>query len=412
MYNNHTSTRTKRRPSSSVGRGGPRHSSGSRGGNRRSYNNKPKRRGQYIDPKRFVKAAKPIKLSVYAPKHSFEDFKINDLLRRNLQSRGYEVPTQIQDESIPLGLEGRDVIGVANTGTGKTAAFLLPLLNNLLNNRGQKALILAPTRELALQISQESRAFSHGGRLHDTLLIGGVPIRPQLRDLQRNPQIIIGTPGRIKDHLERGSLRLDSVSTIVLDEVDRMLDMGFIKDIRLILGKLPRERQSFFFSATLGSTIEGLIRTFTHSPVTVMAKTAETSDNVEQSVIGYRDKTDKMGKLHDLLIEERVGKTLVFCETKHGSDRLSKELASRGFKSDSIHGNKSQGQRQRALRKFRDGEIDVLVATDVAARGIDVDGITHVVNYDIPHTYDDYTHRIGRTGRVNNIGYAVTFVAS
>ncbi len=407
MYNNHTSSRSRRR-SSSAGRGRARGYSGSR----RSNHNRPKRRGQYIDPAKFVKSAKPVEHTIYTPTHSFEDFNINQLLKRNLRSRSYEIPTQIQDKAIPLGLEGKDVIGIANTGTGKTAAFLLPLLNNLLNNRGQKVLIIAPTRELAQQISQESRAFARGGKLYDALLIGGVSIRPQLRDLHRNPQIIIGTPGRIKDHLERGSLQLGSVSTIVLDEVDRMLDMGFIKDIRMILGKLPEKRQSFFFSATLSPTIDGLIRTFTHSPVTVMAKTAETSDNVEQSVVRYNEKTDKIDKLYNLLIVEQVEKSLVFCETKYGSDRLSKELVNRGFTSDSMHGNKSQGQRQRALRKFRDGEVDVLVATDVAARGIDVDGITHVVNYDVPHTYDDYTHRIGRTGRGNNIGYAVTFVTS
>lgn len=412
MYNNHTSARTKRRPSSSAGRGRSRSNSGNRGGNRRNYHSKSKSRGQYINPDKFIKAAKPVKLTVYAPKHSFEDFKINDLLKRNLRSRGYEFPTQIQDKAIPLGLEGQDVIGVANTGTGKTASFLLPILNDLLSNRGQKVIILAPTRELALQISQESREFSKGGKIYDTLLIGGVSIRPQLRDLQRNPQVIIGTPGRIKDHLERGSLRLDSVSTIVLDEVDRMLDMGFIKDIRHILGKLPKKRQSFFFSATLSPTIDGLIRTFTHSPVTVMAKTAETSDNVEQSVVRYNEKTDKMNKLHDLLITEEVVKTLIFCETKHGSDKLSKELNKRGFTSDAMHGNKSQGQRQRALRKFKDGEVEILVATDVAARGIDVDSITHVINYDVPHTYEDYIHRIGRTGRVNNTGNAITFVAN
>lgn len=411
MYNNHTSTRSRRRSSSAARNRSRKYSGGTKDSNRRNHNSKPRRRGQYINPERFVKAAKPVKLTVYAPKHSFEDFKINDLLKRNLRSRGYEFPTQIQDKAMPLGLEGKDVIGVANTGTGKTASFLLPLLNNLMVNRSKKALIIAPTRELAQQISKESRVFSRGGKIYDTLLIGGVSIRPQLNDLHRNPQVIIGTPGRIKDHLERGSLRLDLVSTIVLDEVDRMLDMGFIKDIRMILGKLPEKRQSFFFSATLSSTIDGLIRTFTQSPVTVMAKTAETSDNVEQSVVRYNEKTDKMNKLHDLLISEEAQKTLIFCETKYGSDRLSKELVQKGFTSDAMHGNKSQGQRQRALRKFSGGEVEILVATDVAARGIDVNGITHVINYDIPHTYDDYTHRIGRTGRGNNIGHAVTFVA-
>jgi superfamily II DNA/RNA helicase len=210
--------------------------------------------------------------------------------------------------------------------------------------------------------------------------------------------------------MERGTLHLGAVSTVVLDEVDRMLDMGFINDIKAILSKLPLERQSLLFSATVSHTIENLIKTFTSSPITIMAKTADTSDNVEQSVVHYYENTDKISKLHDLLIVQNVTKTLIFCKTRRATEKLSKELVERGFLADAMHGDKNQRQRQRALAKFRNGEVNILVATDVAARGIDVDGITHVVNYDIPESYDDYAHRIGRTGRIDNIGYAVTFV--
>lgn len=368
------------------------------------------KRGQTIDPRRFVKSAKPVEQTAYSPQHAFSDFALHELLQRNLQEHGFSMPTQIQDKSIPLALEGKDVIGIANTGTGKTAAFLLPLLHKLVTHRGQRALIVAPTRELALQTEQECRLFAKASGLRGVLLIGGVPIGPQLRSLREQPEILIGTPGRIKDHLERNSLRLDGVSTVVLDEVDRMLDMGFIDDVRLILGRLPAVRQSLFFSATMSATIEALIREFAASPETIMARTAETSDNVEQSVIRYMERAEKLEKLHELLLESHVGKALIFGETKRAVERLSQELTSRGFTADAMHGDKSQGQRQRALSKFRDNQIKILVATDVAARGIDVDGITHVINYDVPQTYDDYTHRIGRAGRAGNIGYAVTFV--
>ncbi len=408
MYKN-SSTHSRRRPSSSAGNRS-RSRSRYRGGSSRNNRSNNRRGGKDLDPRRFVKAAKPVEQIIYVSENSFDDFAINGLLKSNLKKRDFIDPTQIQDKAIPVALKGEDVIGIANTGTGKTAAFLLPLINSLMANRGQKALIVAPTRELALQIQQESRWLSKGSRLYDVLLIGGTPIGRNLRDLRNNPEIVIGTPGRIKDHIERGTLKLDSTSTIVLDEVDRMLDMGFINDIRLILSKLPEKRQSLFFSATMSPTIESLIRTFTKSPVSIMAKTAENSDNVDQSIIHYFENSDKIDKLHDLLIVDKVEKTLIFCGTKHGTEKLSKNLVSRGFTSDAMHGNKSQGQRQRALRKFRDGEVEILVATDVAARGIDVDGITHVVNYDVPQTYDDYTHRIGRTGRIGNTGYAVTFV--
>jgi len=399
------------------GGGRSRRSGGYSGGRSRSSSRNSRGRargggsfGQYIDPKRFIKAAKPVEEVIYEPQHTFNDFAINDTLKQNLHAKGYLEPTQIQDKAIPVGLEGHDIVGIANTGTGKTAAFLIPLLERLMKNPNEKALIVAPTRELAGQIVQECRAFSAGSRIFDVLLIGGVNIGPQLRDLKKNPRVIIGTPGRIKDHMERRTLKLDRVSTIVLDEVDRMLDMGFIHDIREILSHLPQNRQSLFFSATMSPTIEGLIRTFTADPVKIMARTAETSDNVEQSIIHYFEDEDRIDKLHDLLITDPVQRVIIFCDTKRSTDRLTRELNTRGFRADSMHGDKSQGQRQRALKKFKASQVDILVATDVAARGIDVDGVTHVINHDVPQTYDDYTHRIGRTGRAGTKGYAVTFI--
>lgn len=407
---NFSQGRRSSRPSAFGGSSSGRKSYHSGGNSNRNRSSSKRRFGQTIDPKRFVKAAKPVEQKDYVPTHTFADFALNDIIKGNLAARNYTAPSQVQDHAIQPALDGRDVIGIANTGTGKTAAFLLPTLNKLMANRGEKVLILAPTRELALQIQEESRLFAKGGRLFDVLLIGGTPMNRQLRDLQRRPEIIIGTPGRVKDHMERGTLKLNDVKTIVLDEVDRMLDMGFINDIREILSNLPKERQSLFFSATLSPTIEALIGTFTDQPTTIMARTSETSDNVEQSIVHYFEKTDKLDKLHDLLNKVNVERTLIFCETKRSTEALSKELVTRGFTSDAMHGNKSQSQRQRALKKFKDGHVTILVATDVAARGIDIDNISHVINYDIPQTYDDYTHRIGRTGRAGTTGNAITFV--
>ncbi len=365
----------------------------------------------YIHPSKFVRVAEPQKQELYQPKHSFDDFVLAPLLKANLVAKGFEVPLPIQDQTIPVALDGHDVIGVANTGTGKTAAFALPILHRLLTNSHSKALILAPTRELAQQIEQEFRTIARGSGLYGALLIGGSSMGPQLRDLRANPRVVIGTPGRVKDHLERGTLRLQQFDMVVLDEVDRMLDMGFVHDVRAILSQLKQERQSFFFSATLDDRVSQLIETFANEPVTVSVKTADTSDNVNQDVVRYNGKTDKIDKLHDLLVQKDVQKTIVFEETQRNVDRLGKELSSRGFSADTIHGGKSQGQRQRALQRFKDSNIDILVATDVAARGIDIADITHVINYSVPQTYEDYTHRVGRAGRAGRIGYALTFVA-
>jgi len=373
---------------------------------------KPKH-GQYIDPAKFVKAASIVAIEEkYVAANRFQDFDIHSILKRNLENNGYAEPTPIQDQTIPVALTGRDVIGVAHTGTGKTAAFAVPLLHELINDHTKRALIMAPTRELAQQIDAECAKIARGSGLYGAVLIGGSSMGRQLNDLKRNPQIIIGTPGRIKDHVERKSLNLATVDIVVLDEVDRMLDMGFVNDMRKILGQVSHDKHSYFFSATLDAKVRELAESFVNNPVTVMLKTTDTSDNINQAVVQYASKGDKIDKLHTELIKGEVQKAIVFEETKRGADRLGKELVLRGFKAASIHGGKSQGQRQRALKAFKENEVNVLVATDVAARGIDVIDITHVINYSVPHTYEDYIHRIGRAGRAGRTGHALTFVES
>ncbi len=381
--------------------------------NRGNYHSRGNRRQfgkQDIHPSKFVKAARPVEVKAYEPTHQFNDFVVNDQLKRNIAYKGYVTPSPIQDQAIPVALTGQDVVGIADTGTGKTAAFSIPMLNRLMNDPKARAIILAPTRELAQQIEVEVRSLSHGSRLYTALLIGGTPMYPQIKALRRNPQIIIGTPGRIKDHYERQNLRLSDFNLVVLDEVDRMLDMGFINDIREILGNLADNRQSLFFSATMERKIEELVRTFLHDPVKVAVKQSETSDNVEQNIVAYRDANTKLDQLHDILLDAKVEKVLVFDETQRNVDRLYRDLIARGFMADSLHGGKTQGQRRRALENFRASKVNVLVATDVAARGIDVADITHVINYSTPSTYEDYVHRIGRAGRAGKTGYALTFV--
>ncbi len=400
-------------------RSGPSRS-GSGGGfrsnsQRRNFSRRPsggnKRRGQYIDPARFVKSAKPITAEEeYVPTHTFADFQIAGKIKQNLQERGYIVPTPIQDQTIAVAITGKDIIGIADTGTGKTAAFAIPMLSRLIADRNSRALIVAPTRELAQQIEQECQKIGRNAGLFGAVLIGGSSMSYQLRDLKRNPRIVIGTPGRIGDHVERGTLKLESFNMVALDEVDRMLDMGFINDVRAILNKLAQNRQSFFFSATLDPKVRSLIQTFSNEPVTVMVKNAEASENVNQNVIKYSGTSEKIDKLHSILRDEQVKKVIVFDETQRNVERLAKELVARGFRADNIHGGKSQGQRQRALQRFKKNESKILVATDVAARGIDVKDITHVINYSVPQSYDDYVHRIGRAGRAGKTGHALTFI--
>jgi ATP-dependent RNA helicase RhlE len=371
----------------------------------------PKRngpRGVYIDPVKFVKKAVMDDLNPYEAKHSFADFDIHPQLKSNLEHNGYKIPTPIQDQAIPAALAGKDVVGIADTGTGKTAAFGLPILNRLVSEKLSRALIIAPTRELAQQIEAESRKIAAGSGISGAVLIGGSPMGSQIRDLRANPQIVIGTPGRIKDHAERRTINLATFNIVVLDEVDRMLDMGFINDIRHIFGQTAADRQAFFFSAILGPEISRLINGFASNVQTVSVESSGTAQNINQDMIRYSSPAEKIDKLHDALLTSR--KVIIFDETQRNVEKLGKELISRGFKADSIHGGKNQGQRQRALKRFKDNEINVLVATNVAARGIDVIDITHVINYSLPQNYDDYIHRIGRAGRAGRVGHALTFV--
>jgi superfamily II DNA/RNA helicase len=378
------------------------------------HNRGPKRNngGAYIHPSKFVNAAVEKKDEIiYEAKHRFVDFPFSAALQANIAHKGYETPSAIQDQAIPAVLDGRDVIGLANTGTGKTAAFLLPIIERLDRNGQQPTvLVMAPTRELAQQIDEEFRVFAHGMRLFSTVVVGGTNIDRQIRDIRRRPHVVIGTPGRLKDLLNRKALNLDNISTLVLDEADRMLDMGFVNDIKTIVQLTPADRQTLFFSATITPDIERIINDFLHEPVTVSVRTSETAEHVEQTVIEARDKIHKIELLRELLEQEHYNKVLVFGETKFGVQRLSDNLSKDGIPSEAIHGNKSQSQRQRALKAFRDERVRVLVATDVAARGLDIPNVSHVINFDQPKTYEDYIHRIGRTGRGGASGTAHTFV--
>lgn len=388
-------------------------------GSKKSRNNRgrqaaaPKKRGpkkDYIHPSKFVQAAKPVTVEKYEPKHKFTDFALEPFFHANISKMGLTDPTPIQDKAIPAGLDGRDIVGIANTGTGKTAAFVIPVLQKLEIDQKAQAIILAPTRELAQQIEQQCFAIGNQMELDHALLIGGVAMGPQLRQLRFNPRLIIGTPGRIKDHLERGTLKLDRCNIVVLDEVDRMLDMGFVHDITQILSAAQKERQSFYFSATMDARVSGIINTFSHDPLLISVKAGQTSANVEQDVVRYRHIDQKIDLLHDTLITDPAMKAVIFDDTHRGVEKLTKELVARGFPADSLHGGKTQGQRARVLQKFKDNQVKLLVATDVAARGLDIADITHVINYSLPQTYDDYVHRIGRTGRADRVGMALTFI--
>ena len=410
---------------SSAGRNGGYSSSANRsqsggrsfgGGGRSSFGggSRSKKGGasrERIDYSKFInKAEELVKEEVYTPEHTFNDFKIDQTLKDAILARGYIHPSPIQDKSIPLALERRDVIGLANTGTGKTAAFLVPTINHLLKHPNEKALIVAPTRELALQIGAEFISLAKGLKLFSVHLVGGANIRSQIMQLHRQHQVIIGTPGRIKDLFLRKELKLDRVHTVVLDEADRMLDMGFIDEVRYFLRNIPEERQMLLYSATLAKEIENLIKEFQRDPVKISVKSRDTSKNVDQDVVRVPKGADKVDILHELLLKPDFKRTLVFVEMKSKVDRLAKDLRGRGFNVESIHGDKRHSQRQAALKAFKEGKVNVLIATDVAARGLDIDGVTHIINYEIPQTYDTYVHRIGRTGRAGKKGFALTFV--
>ena len=342
--------------------------------------------------------------------HKFADFKLDQRLLANIVAKGYETPTPVQDQGIIPMLEGKDIIGIANTGTGKTAAFLIPLINKVLMNRNKKVIILAPTRELAVQIRDELKEFARGLNIYSVLLIGGVSMYRQKLDLREDYNFVIGTPGRVKDMIKERKLNLAFFDSVVLDEADHMVDIGFIHDVKFFISLLPRKRQSLFFSATIDGKVKEILADFVFNPVTISVKTHDTADNVEQEVIKTQSQNTKIDQLHDLLIKKNYEKVIIFGRTKWGVQKVSDELNRRGFRTGAIHGNKNQNQRQRTLTMFKRNELTILLATDVAARGLDIDDVSHVINYDMPATYEDYIHRIGRTGRANKKGTALTFV--
>ncbi len=384
-----------------------RNRSGSKG---YAFLSKPHHIKKKLDANLFIKRAKNITKEVHIAEVAFSDFAISDKLKRNIAEKGYTTPTIIQEQTIPHILEGQDVIGIANTGTGKTAAFLIPLINKVFLNNNERVLIIIPTRELAIQIIDELRVFTKGMDLESLLCIGGANMHRQEERLRHDPHFIIGTPGRLKDLITRRKLNLSHFRNVVLDEVDRMVDIGFIHDVTYFISLLPKERQSLFFSATVSDKVKGILQSFVNNPVTVSVKQQDTSENVDQNIIRVNGDSKKIEKLHELLVTNEFKKVLIFGRTKWGIEKLTNSLIQRGFKAVAIHGNKSQGQRQRALEKFKQNEVHILLATDVASRGLDIDNVTHVINYDAPESYDDYIHRIGRTGRAGKKGVALTFV--
>lgn len=348
------------------------------------------------------------KIEVIAKK--FSELAIDPRLKVNITARGYTELMPIQEKTIPAILDGKDVIGIANTGTGKTGAFLIPLVQKIINDSYYQALIITPTRELALQIREELQKMSRDMRIYSTLCIGQTSTYKQIADLRRHPHIVVGTPGRLKDLINRKALNLSYFKAFVLDEVDRMLDMGFVQDIKEIISFLPAKRQSLFFSATVSGEINKIIQSFVVNPVTISVKTQETTSHIQQEIVRIEHGETKQNTLQKLLSKEDFKKVLIFGRTKIGVERLSKELMLKGFQAVSIHGDKPQFKRQQAIRQFKEDAVKILVATDVAARGLDIENITHVINYDVPSSYEDYIHRIGRTGRANKLGIALTLV--
>ena len=347
---------------------------------------------------------------------SFNDFGLAEPILRALAEEKYVTPTPIQAQTVPLVLQGRDVIGIAQTGTGKTAAFALPILNRLFEKRQRperkscRVLVLSPTRELSGQIADSFRAYGrHIRPLAVELAIGGVPINRQVRGMSRGAEVLVATPGRLLDLVNQRALRLDLIEVLVLDEADRMLDMGFIHDIKKIVAMLPKQRQTLFFSATMPQEITRLADQMLNNPARVaVTPQATTVERIAQRVI-LTDKSAKQALLTELLKSEPVDRVLVFTRTKHGADKVVRGLQKAGFTAEAIHGNKSQNQRERVLADFRTGKLRTLIATDIAARGIDVDGISHVINYDLPEVPEQYVHRIGRTARAGAEGVAISF---
>ncbi len=380
-------------------------------------NNKHRNRGSRnkmvsnIDPGKLVKRASQTKEEKFVSTITFKDFSLHKSLERNIATKGYVSPTEIQEKSIPSLIDGNDMIGIAATGTGKTGAFLIPIIHQMLENKEITALVVVPTRELAQQVQDEYRSLTNGLGLHSSCFIGGTNVSKDISIARRKNRFIVATPGRLNDLLDRRALNLNHSSILVLDEFDRMLDMGFINDVRKISQSMPNRAQTMLFSATVDKSQERLIKEFVHLPIRVNVTSGTmSSDNVHQDIIEVSASENKFDILLGLLKNPSFEKVILFAETKSTADTISKKLQKSGLRSDVIHGNKSQNYRTKAIKLFKSGKTRILVATDVAARGIDIDNVTHVVNYQLPRTMDSYIHRIGRTGRAGKTGMAYTFV--
>jgi ATP-dependent RNA helicase RhlE len=361
----------------------------------------------------MVKKATVGEDSVFKSERQMKDMPINKQLLERLSSKGYVRPTEIQDRTMDALLQGRDLLGIAQTGTGKTGAYLIPIIEHLIQQRDKSyALVLVPTRELANQVEEEFRSMTKGLGLFSARFIGGTNINRDLQTLRRPSHIVIGTPGRLLDLINRRALDHSRFKTLVLDEFDRMLDMGFSHDVKQIISGMHSRTQTMLFSATLDKSQNSLIDSILRNPVTVQATGGERGgENIDQEIIKVTSDEDKFSRLMEMLREDEFRKVLLFEETKHRVNRLYLKLNKAGIQVDQIHGNKSQTARQSALKAFKQGRIRVLVATDVASRGLDISDVSHVINYQVPRSHDSYIHRIGRTGRIGKTGKAYTFVA-
>ena len=346
---------------------------------------------------------------------SFEKLKIIEPILKALKNEGYTQPTPIQEQTIPIILQQRDLFGCAQTGTGKTAAFAIPVLQLLheqqrgVKQRGIKALVLTPTRELAIQIQESFEAYGKFTGLNQMVIFGGVSQVAQVNALRRGVDILVATPGRLLDLVNQRIVNLNDIRLLVLDEADRMLDMGFVHDVKRIIAKIPTQRQTLFFSATMAPSIRKLADTILVNPVKIEVTPVSTTAETVKQTVCFVEKRNKPSLLLHLLTNTDIPMALVFTRTKHGADRVAKELNRSGIRAEAIHGNKSQQARQKALHQFRSKQIKVLVATDIAARGIDIDELTHVINFELPNVPETYVHRIGRTGRAGNSGIALSF---
>lgn len=384
--------------------------------NNKNNNNNGQRRGGFkpstLDPALLIKKATNEVVEPFLSERTIAELPLDNRLIQCLTKKGFERPTEIQDRTLEPLLKGRDLLGIANTGTGKTGAFMFPIIEELIKSKQRSfALVVVPTRELATQVNDEFRSMSNGLGLFNACFIGGTNINRDLYELRRESHVIIGTPGRLLDLMERGALKLGKFQTLVLDEFDRMLDMGFIKDVQRIIDAMKSREHTMLFSATLDEKQRSLINGILQDPVTVQVSDGKsTADHIEQDIIRVPNGMDKFNILMDMLEGQGLEKVLLFEETKHKVKRLARKLQQAGIRSGEIHGNKTQSARQTALNDFKKGRIRVLVATDVAARGLDVSDVTHVINYQVPQSFDSYIHRIGRTGRAGKAGQAYTFV--